>query len=116
MRKLAYLVGCLTLLACNANGSAEPSPAATGSTTAVAATATASAEGSARPMRVEPAKPKAYAHPTDDDIGTLPEGVGVAVGEKAPDFELKQSDGMVVKLSDLLKKSEVLLTFYRGGW
>ena len=35
---------------------------------------------------------------------------------KAPDFELTQSDGKVVKLAELLKKSEVLLTFYRGGW
>ena len=42
--------------------------------------------------------------------------MGIAVGEKAADFELPDQNGKKVKLSQLLKDSRVLLTFYRGGW
>jgi peroxiredoxin len=38
------------------------------------------------------------------------------VGDKAPDFELKNAVDQVVKLSWLLEKNPVVLTWYRGGW
>lgn len=37
-------------------------------------------------------------------------------GEKAPDFTLPDAHGKPVKLSTLLAKGPVVLTFYRGGW
>lgn len=37
-------------------------------------------------------------------------------GDKAPDFCLSNAKGEMVKLSDLLKKEKVVLTFYRGTW
>ena len=37
-------------------------------------------------------------------------------GQKAPDFTLPDAKGQSVRLSDLLKKGPVILTFYRGGW
>jgi len=37
-------------------------------------------------------------------------------GDTAPDFALSNAIGEVVKLSDLLKTSKVVLTFYRGTW
>jgi cytochrome oxidase Cu insertion factor (SCO1/SenC/PrrC family) len=40
----------------------------------------------------------------------------VKVGQKAPDFELKNVDGKDVVLSELLKKGPVVLGFYRGKW
>jgi len=40
----------------------------------------------------------------------------VKVGQKAPDFELKNVDGKDVALSELLKKGTVVLGFYRGRW
>ncbi len=40
----------------------------------------------------------------------------VKVGQKAPDFELKNVDGKDVVLSELLKKGTVVLGFYRGRW
>jgi cytochrome oxidase Cu insertion factor (SCO1/SenC/PrrC family) len=40
----------------------------------------------------------------------------VKVGQKAPDFELKNMDGKDVVLSELLKKGTVVLGFYRGRW
>ena len=38
------------------------------------------------------------------------------VGDKAPDFTLKNHEGKDVNLSDLLEKGPVVLTWYRGGW
>ena len=40
----------------------------------------------------------------------------VQVGQKAPDFELKNAKGETVKLSALLQHGPVVLTWYRGGW
>jgi len=41
---------------------------------------------------------------------------GLKVGEKAPDFSLKNPYGKTVRLSDQLKKGPVVLVFYRGAW
>ncbi len=41
---------------------------------------------------------------------------GLAVGEKAPDFDLPNAFGKSVKLSQYLKRGPVVLTFYRGAW
>ena len=38
------------------------------------------------------------------------------VGEKAPDFSLKNAVGKNIRLYDLLSKNRVVLTFYRGTW
>lgn len=38
------------------------------------------------------------------------------VGDKAPDFTLKNASGEDVKLSTLLADGPVVLTWYRGGW
>ena len=38
------------------------------------------------------------------------------IGEKAPDFALKNAKGQLVKLSDYTQKGPVVLTWYRGGW
>lgn len=40
----------------------------------------------------------------------------VKVGDRAPDFALKSAKGETLKLSELLKKGPVVLTWYRGGW
>lgn len=40
----------------------------------------------------------------------------LAVGEKAPEFTLKDATGKDVTLSHLLKNGPVILTWYRGGW
>ena len=38
------------------------------------------------------------------------------VGDKAPNFTLKNATGKSVSLDDYLKKGDVVLTWYRGGW
>ena len=41
---------------------------------------------------------------------------GLKVGDQAPDFELKDSDGQMIKLSDKLLNGPVVLCFFRGSW
>ena len=66
--------------------------------------------------KLRSAKPKAYAKTQPQALGTVPEGVGIAVGETAPDFELAAHAAGKTSLDDLLKRGEALLVFYRGGW
>ncbi len=40
----------------------------------------------------------------------------IKVGELAPDFELRDTQGTSVALGDLLDKGPVVLSFYRGRW
>lgn len=41
---------------------------------------------------------------------------GIRLGDKAPDFTLKDQSGNEVNLYQLLKKGPVILNWYRGGW
>ena len=49
-----------------------------------------------------------------------PEGAfyerAVKVGESAPDFELENFDGSILRLRDELNNGAVLLDIYRGHW
>lgn len=84
-----------------------------------AATTTASPAAAASASPLSAAEPKAYDAPEQAALGTLPDGVGVAVGSTAPDFELPDAQGKPVKLSEVAAdaaKGSVLLVFYRGGW
>lgn len=49
-----------------------------------------------------------------ENSGILKEAV--KVGDKAPDFTLKDAKGKEVTLSEMLKEGPVILTWYRGGW
>ncbi len=40
----------------------------------------------------------------------------VAAGARAPEFSLPNAKGETVRLSDLLAKGPVVVSFYRGGW
>jgi len=40
----------------------------------------------------------------------------VKVGDKAPDFNLKNTSGRDVNLHHLLEQAPVVLIFYRGKW
>lgn len=41
---------------------------------------------------------------------------GIRLGDKAPDFTLKDQNGKEVNLYQLLKKGPVVISWYRGGW
>ncbi|ETX11136.1 redoxin [Marinomonas ushuaiensis DSM 15871] len=40
----------------------------------------------------------------------------IALGEKAPTFELPNQEGKAMSLTALLEKGPVVVTFYRGSW
>ena len=46
----------------------------------------------------------------------LPEGDGLTVGAKAPDFSLPDKDEEKIVLADYAGKKKVVLVFDRGGW
>ncbi|GAA1507494.1 peroxiredoxin-like family protein [Nocardioides humi] len=48
-----------------------------------------------------------------EEKGLVP---GLDVGDVAPDFELPDARGGVVRLADRLATGPVVLTFYRGSW
>ena len=60
--------------------------------------------------------PKATLSTSKRSLGTLPPGIGIPTGERAPDFTALDTSRKPVSLSDLVHKSKVLLFFYRGGW
>lgn len=67
----------------------------------------------------EPKAPRAVETemPEDSEIGELPEGVGLEVGEAAPEVSTTDTDGETVELLGLADEGESLLVFfYRGGW
>lgn len=81
------------------------------------ATATARPRTSvAAPHGLRAPEPKAYEAPEASKLGTLPPGVGIDVGQKAPDFELRDAEGKPIELSAVAADGTVLLVFYRGGW
>lgn len=49
-------------------------------------------------------------------MGASVEALGLPVGDVAPDFEVMNYQGAVVKLSEEIKKGPLVLIFYRGGW
>lgn len=41
---------------------------------------------------------------------------GLKVGDQAPDFEIINTDGKIIKLSKRLEEGPVVLSFFRGSW
>lgn len=60
---------------------------------------------------------KASATTAAANLGTRPEGVGIAVGQPMPDAEVLDLKGAKVRLASFAKADTALLVvFYRGGW
>lgn len=54
------------------------------------------------------------------EIGKLAESgimnTALKIGDKAPEFELQDSNGNTVQLSNLTQKGNVVISFNRGNW
>ncbi len=57
-----------------------------------------------------------YSAPSEQRLGVLAPGTGIAVGKKVPDVHARDVDGDDVTLASLYAKGPILLAFYRGGW
>jgi peroxiredoxin len=61
------------------------------------------------------APPRLHATPVDR-LGTMPDGFGLRVGDRAPDAMLVDLTGTTRQLSQLYAAGPVFVVFYRGGW
>lgn len=64
----------------------------------------------------EPDPKAVLARATEDLMKSGQAERAIHQGQAAPDFTLPDAKGRVVRLSELLAKGPVILTFYRGGW
>lgn len=53
---------------------------------------------------------------SSEDLARNMPSPGLKVGDKAPDFSLRNAVGKEVVLSSVLKNGPVILSFYRGAW
>ncbi len=49
-------------------------------------------------------------------LGTVEDRIGLAVGQKVPDFASQTYGGAPVTFHELLQEAPLLVVFYRGGW
>lgn len=126
--KIASALGtCLLIAACNSHTAAPASstqaaalptaaaPAAPVTTPAAAPAPIAAPAPAAEPAR--PAKPAlALTDTPDDKLGTVPTGLGLKVGSKAPDAKLPDITGATQQLAALYRQGPTFVVFYRGGW
>jgi len=56
-------------------------------------------------------------HRATEDLrnSAIMEGI-IKVGDTAPEFELQNAAGELIRLKDLLSESPLILSFYRGKW
>jgi peroxiredoxin len=91
---------------------AASAPLAGPSSSALVASPAPSASAAATAPRLKETQETAAAA-----IGTLPEGVGLAVGTAAPDASVFELEGASVQLAEIrAKHGATLVVFYRGGW
>jgi peroxiredoxin len=95
---------------------AEPAMAAPAAAPPAPAPApTAEAAPAPAAEAAKPAMPQVAATP-EEKLGTAAAGLGLKVGDKAPDATLPDVTGAMVKLSALYAKGPTFVIFYRGGW
>ena len=56
-------------------------------------------------------------HQATDDLGKsgILESV-LKVGDRMPQFELENTEGLLIRSKDILKRKLMVLSFYRGRW
>jgi hypothetical protein len=115
--KLSRLLACGALIALAGcpNDPPQQEPAASVANAHTGPSVTASPKRAPKKKPYEP-KIKETKATAEADLGTLPDGVGIRVGQTAPDFELPAQARGKQSLDGLLNKGELLLVFYRGGW
>lgn len=110
-RELALALFAILTLGC---GGAEPAPATTAAPQSDDGAATT--EAAAEETAPELPSHREHAITAAESLGTLPEGVGVAVGAAAPGAAVSDLEGQPVELAELYAGGPIMLVFYRGGW
>lgn len=118
---ISTIVGCsaLALSACERGASKERAVGAAESSLKATASASNHALEPARQRTEKPPKApfaRIKAAAPAHQFGTLPKGIGRAVGSAVPDVSATDLNGETVSLTELAAKGPTLLVFYRGGW
>jgi peroxiredoxin len=95
---------------CDRASSASPPPADASQTTVHSGTQPAAAPAN------PPPGPPALTETPADKLGTVPAGLGLKVGDKAPTLSLDSVTGGQQSLGDLYAQGPTFVVFYRGGW
>lgn len=106
------IIVCLGLCATAACGADETS----GEASPAAPAAPSEEEAPENPPADQDRPERRLQEPALDALGAMPDGVGVAVGEAAPDARVEDANGEAVQLAELRERGPILLVFYRGGW
>lgn len=122
MKILAFLV-LLVLAACRQDSADSKSakmnetsaPKESASMVVPAPDADKASGTSAVPEATQAMGPKLSETPADK-LGTSPDGLGLKIGDKAPDATLIDVSSTSRALSDLYAQGPTFLVFYRGGW
>lgn len=111
---LAALLTTATL-ACGGAASPPEAPAAPTPSAPPASPEPPSATATAPPA---PDKPRTapLTRTPDDALGATRQGVGLAVGERAPDAALIDIEDRPFTLASAYARGPLLVVFYRGGW
>lgn len=124
--QLIFLIGIISLSSCdNGQPSLDENQQENNSETIKADKMEESSE--TLKSLLEAKKAKAALNPDEEKKKDYKEGiesvrnsgileVALNVGDIAPNFTLNNALGEPVQLNDLLKKGQVVLTWYRGGW
>lgn len=111
MSRLTIIVFSAAAVGC---GGSEPVPDPSGG--AVANSQSDESETETETEAPDLPNNRAHAIAALDSLGTLPEGVGIAVDTDAPNATVSDLDGQSVELTELYGRGPIMLIFYRGGW
>jgi peroxiredoxin len=116
---LSTLVTC-ALCACGGSAPAPAAPSQESQTNSVekpgGSVVTAPAPEASGEKPAEKTPTMVLTETPADKLGSMPAGLGLKLGAKAPDATLTDVAGKTLKLSALYKEGATFIVFYRGGW
>lgn len=107
-------LGATALALTLAAGGASAAPSTPPGTTPQPATAKPGP--AAKPDGAEAKPAIALGVTPDDKLGTTPAGLGLKVGDKAPNVTLDDAAGGKKSIAELASAGPLYIVFYRGGW
>jgi peroxiredoxin len=110
MKSTLSTLTVLSLLVAACGGDKPEAKAPVTTQAAVPAPAPTGSSDAAKPMTMT------LGETPSDKLGTAPSGLGLKVGDKAPNATLPDVGGKPQKLSDLYAQGPTFVLFYRGGW
>ncbi len=120
MNVRSLFVPALLAAACGAPAAPPAAPTPTAAETTAPPKTEAPKVDAAKADAPKPDAPKPAARSLTETpearLGTVPAGLGLKVGAKAPDATLPEVSGKTVKLADAYAEGPTYVVFYRGGW